>query len=928
MKTLKHGSHRVKVPAQCPVKDLKAAIERETKVPPSLQRVIYKGKVLKDNMHIGDYGLENGNAVHMVKRGNAPRPSRSAAAGAPTGPSGPRAAAPRVVVGQIPVFSAQVGGGAPPDLNALLGNMLSAFQPQGQSQQRQGAPAPSAATPPPSGAEGKSRSSAAIQGPPPLPLTTDVSLAEIQDALDAGVLQSRPLPEGKASQDVRGALAVLDKLDTRLGDLRARARSLREELQAPRRGVAQRGRDVGEAMRRLGPVLTHLGRLLCSINDQKTPVDFSNPVPAFRDRAATQAPAGGRPNPPPAAQSGGAQNGGARPPQINVGAILSQVASSVLPAVGQAMNGGAAGGAGGAGGAGNAGGGLAGLAGLVGPMMAAMGGAAGQAPSGGGSNAGGAGNAGGGLAGLAGLVGPMMAALGGGAGQASGGGGGSAGNSGGGGAGGMDLSALGPMISNVLGSLGGNSPPAQRPAAPQPASQPPAPGAAPSPAPQPAPAAGAALDGLLSNPAGLIQSILPAFLSGGAGAPIGTLLNSVAPGLAGEIVSEGPLSPLWSALLNTRVAEIKNIVMGDASALNRLEGPLREAMRGMGADDEAKMSALAAEVTESLRFQYDASTLADPGAPSPEARVAPFLREKLIQGARILTRDPDNSSEGSSSRPTFSSRVSAWFVSMLGGALERIDACWGGDTAEARVRATNTVVFNSIARVFSAEMGAGLGFIFPMIRGVVNSAIGRARAAYARQLQGRDAADAGSGGDRGESLDNWMSHLSAAERKRWARVIDFDVDRQRSVAGRTHRLSRAYEAGAPGRRRKRRRRNDPATGAAAAGTTDLAASAGPGLTQAGRAGNLAARMRGAINSVLGAGALATADAKNVVAQVAGRGFEAAFGEQLTRDLARRVRDDPDFQQEPDSTRYPSTRGFLLGEGSDEAKGPPDGAQRR
>lgn len=61
------------------VLDLKEAISAKLSVPSSQQRLIYKGRVLKDASTLEFYGIENDHTIHMVKSGGA--------AAAPTPPA-------------------------------------------------------------------------------------------------------------------------------------------------------------------------------------------------------------------------------------------------------------------------------------------------------------------------------------------------------------------------------------------------------------------------------------------------------------------------------------------------------------------------------------------------------------------------------------------------------------------------------------------------------------------------------------------------------------------------------------------------------------------------------------------------------------------------------------------------------------------------
>ncbi|KAI9251570.1 ubiquitin-related domain-containing protein [Sporodiniella umbellata] len=57
----------ITIEAEKTILDFKKMIAEETSVPVDLQRLIYSGRVLKDNDIITDYKIANGNTVHMVR---------------------------------------------------------------------------------------------------------------------------------------------------------------------------------------------------------------------------------------------------------------------------------------------------------------------------------------------------------------------------------------------------------------------------------------------------------------------------------------------------------------------------------------------------------------------------------------------------------------------------------------------------------------------------------------------------------------------------------------------------------------------------------------------------------------------------------------------------------------------------------------------
>lgn len=59
--------YEVSVETSALIADLKAIISTHADVPPERQRLIYSGKVLKDDATVALYKIQNGHAVHMVK---------------------------------------------------------------------------------------------------------------------------------------------------------------------------------------------------------------------------------------------------------------------------------------------------------------------------------------------------------------------------------------------------------------------------------------------------------------------------------------------------------------------------------------------------------------------------------------------------------------------------------------------------------------------------------------------------------------------------------------------------------------------------------------------------------------------------------------------------------------------------------------------
>ena len=52
------------------VLDLKKKCEEKVKLAPEDQRIIYKGKILKDDQILADLGVDDGHTIHLVKGPN------------------------------------------------------------------------------------------------------------------------------------------------------------------------------------------------------------------------------------------------------------------------------------------------------------------------------------------------------------------------------------------------------------------------------------------------------------------------------------------------------------------------------------------------------------------------------------------------------------------------------------------------------------------------------------------------------------------------------------------------------------------------------------------------------------------------------------------------------------------------------------------
>ncbi|CAJ1972610.1 unnamed protein product [Sphenostylis stenocarpa] len=145
IKTLDSRIYSFQVDKNMPVSLFKEKIASEIGVPVSQQRLIFRGKVLKDEHVLSEYHIENGDTLHLVER----QPNQSQASGTSadesTGTSGNRgndvgSGAPRNRVGQIShsvvlgTFNVgEQGEGIVHDLTRVIGHVLNSIGNGGQS---------------------------------------------------------------------------------------------------------------------------------------------------------------------------------------------------------------------------------------------------------------------------------------------------------------------------------------------------------------------------------------------------------------------------------------------------------------------------------------------------------------------------------------------------------------------------------------------------------------------------------------------------------------------------------------------------------------------------------------------------------------------------------------------------------------------------
>eukprot|EP01103_Thecamoeba_quadrilineata_P020953 TRINITY_DN928_c0_g1_i1.p1 TRINITY_DN928_c0_g1~~TRINITY_DN928_c0_g1_i1.p1 ORF type:complete len:883 (+),score=180.85 TRINITY_DN928_c0_g1_i1:35-2650(+) len=68
LKTLDSRVFQLHVHKDIPINQLKESIEKETQVSAGVQRLIFQGKILKDDTRLSSYGISDGQTIHLVER--------------------------------------------------------------------------------------------------------------------------------------------------------------------------------------------------------------------------------------------------------------------------------------------------------------------------------------------------------------------------------------------------------------------------------------------------------------------------------------------------------------------------------------------------------------------------------------------------------------------------------------------------------------------------------------------------------------------------------------------------------------------------------------------------------------------------------------------------------------------------------------------
>ncbi|KAF7829504.1 ubiquitin-like domain-containing protein CIP73 isoform X1 [Senna tora] len=145
IKTLDSHIYSFQVDKNMPVSLLKEKVANETGIPVVQQRLIFRGKVLKDDHILSEYHVENGDTLHLVERQLNQSQAPGTSSGETTGTNGNRgndagSGAPRNRVGQIShsvvlgTFNVgDQGDGVVPDLSRVIGAVLNSIGIGGQS---------------------------------------------------------------------------------------------------------------------------------------------------------------------------------------------------------------------------------------------------------------------------------------------------------------------------------------------------------------------------------------------------------------------------------------------------------------------------------------------------------------------------------------------------------------------------------------------------------------------------------------------------------------------------------------------------------------------------------------------------------------------------------------------------------------------------
>eukprot|EP01114_Cavostelium_apophysatum_P016623 TRINITY_DN4774_c0_g1_i1.p1 TRINITY_DN4774_c0_g1~~TRINITY_DN4774_c0_g1_i1.p1 ORF type:complete len:860 (-),score=226.42 TRINITY_DN4774_c0_g1_i1:8-2587(-) len=123
VKTLDAKVFQIRVPNDILVEELKRRIAASQSIPENAQRLIYQGKVLRDEKTVKFYSIKDEHTIHMVQKPPQTGAQPAAEEPQPQTPSAPRSGpfgGPSMLVGSITLPEE----GAAPDISQLLGNVF------------------------------------------------------------------------------------------------------------------------------------------------------------------------------------------------------------------------------------------------------------------------------------------------------------------------------------------------------------------------------------------------------------------------------------------------------------------------------------------------------------------------------------------------------------------------------------------------------------------------------------------------------------------------------------------------------------------------------------------------------------------------------------------------------------------------------------
>jgi len=241
------------VSKQTTVPELRRMLHEATGVPPGDQRLIFLGKVLKDENTVGDFALKEGATLHMVQRpggGSAAPPAAGAAPAAAAAPAAGAAPGGRQGV-------AVVGMRVPEDGNPLEQILNGVLTGLGLSGVPSGVTSTGSAGGSSTGGDASGEGTTAAQADP-----EEAAIASSIAALD-GRLPGGPLDDTAASGPIPALGAAAESVAALLGRAQAQVRGASTAL-AGDGHLAGDGRTAAqEEVRRAGVALAELGAL-CS----------------------------------------------------------------------------------------------------------------------------------------------------------------------------------------------------------------------------------------------------------------------------------------------------------------------------------------------------------------------------------------------------------------------------------------------------------------------------------------------------------------------------------------------------------------------------------------------------------------------------------------------------------------------------------------